>query len=387
MPERTFPARRTAASMLVTGFSILGIGVSAAEAPTDHPGTVVSSHVLAETELITSAAKGYRIIYRTTGQRDEPEVSGGNIYLPGGEAPPGGWPVISWAHSTSGIARGCAPNLRGGFADTFDERPEMSAYLAQGYAVLATDYIGLGAPGEYQYLAGRAAGHAVLDIVRAGRALDAGLSNSYALAGHSIGGQSALYAAHTASRYAPELDLRGTLAFAPTSNYEDLITALSGPDLAVPLPEGLQIRVLMIMAGLDQVRPDLRVLDHLSDRGRQVLALAEGGAGCLSEASAAVADRSFGELFVEPLSDPALITAFRDYMAVPTTGYHRPVVLVQGGVDTVQPMPTTTLLQQQLQHGGVDSRLRFYPSATHFTLMVQARSDTDEFLGRVLPPP
>ncbi|MBF6166501.1 alpha/beta fold hydrolase [Streptomyces gardneri] len=387
MSRRTLPVRRVIVTVLAAVSLVPVTGLSAADAlPAAGPGTITSFRPLMEAELIPSAGKGYRLVYRTTGQNGEPQISAGNIYLPAGNPPPGGWRVVSWGHSTSGIAQGCAPNLMGGIADTFDETPQLSAYLAQGYAVTATDYIGLGAPGHYEYLAGRAAGHAVLDIVRAGRAHDRGLSNSYVLAGHSIGGHSALLAARLSPIYAPELDLRGTVAYAPTSNYEDLIATLSGPGLRVPLPEGLQIRVLMIMAGLDHVRPDLRVTDYLSDRGKQVLALAEAGEGCLRSAGDAVAGRPFGDLFSKPLSDPALITALRDYMAVPTTGYRQPLLLLQGGVDTVQPMPTTMLLQQQLEQGGADSRLLFYPPATHFTLLQHARSDANAFLADVLPP-
>jgi pimeloyl-ACP methyl ester carboxylesterase len=274
------------------------------------------------------------------------------------------------------MRQGCAPNLMGGLADTHDETPQLSALLAQGYAVAATDYIGLGAPGRYEYLAGRAEGHAVLDVVRAGYRVDADLSESYALAGHSIGGHAALLAAQLSSGYAPELQLRGTAAFAPTSNYEDVIGVLAGPDLTAPFPAGLQVRVLMILAGLDHARPELKALDYLSERGKQVLALAAEGPGCLESASTAVAGRSLGELFAEPLTEPALTAALRDYMGVPATGYQQPVLLLQGGADTVQPAPTTLLLQQQLQQGGADSHLRFYPAATHFTLLPEARSET-----------
>ena len=33
------------------------------------------------------------------------------VLIPAGSAPVGGWPVIAWAHGTSGMARICAPSL------------------------------------------------------------------------------------------------------------------------------------------------------------------------------------------------------------------------------------------------------------------------------------
>ncbi|MEU1551036.1 alpha/beta fold hydrolase [Nocardia sp. NPDC005745] len=385
-PGVRIAVRRAISALLVAGCSIPVAGVAAAEpAASSSPGTIVSSRSLEAAELIPAAGEGYRLVYRTTGRDGEPEISGGNVYLPAGTPPPGGWRVVSWAHGTSEMAQGCAPNLMGGIADTHDETPQLSDYLAQGYAVAATDYIGLGASGHYEYLAGRAEGHAVLDIVRASRLVDSEISNSYALAGHSIGGHAVLHAAQLSSSYAPELDLRGTAAFAPTSNYEQLISALSGPDLAVPLPAGLQIRVLMVLAGLDHARPELAVTDYLSERGKQVLAIAESGQGCLKSAEEALAGRPFGQLFTKPLSDPALTAALRDYMAAPTTGYNRPLLILQGGADNVQPMPTTILLQQQLHQSNLDSRLMLYPAANHFTLLPQARHDTTAFLAHILP--
>lgn len=277
-------------------------------------------------------------------------------------------------------------NLDGEMADGFNETPQLSSYLARGYAVEATDYIGLGAPGFYEYLAGRADGHAVLDIIRAGHMLDPALSESSVLAGHSIGGHSVLLAAELAPRYAPELDVRGALSYAPTSNVDGLITAVVGPGLpAMPFLDGLQVRVMMILAGLDHARPDLHAVDYLSPWGKQMLAIAKEGHNCMGAVEAAVAGQPLGKMYAKPLSDPALSAALHDYLSVPTTSYRTPVLLLQGASDTVQPMPTTLLLQQQLQQGGTDSRLRLYPSATHFTVLRQAASDEQAFLLRTLP--
>lgn len=58
--------------------------------------------------------------------------------------------------------------------------------LARGYVVTATDYPGLGMPRPHPYLVGISEGRAVLDSVRAARALpEARASGNFAVWGHS----------------------------------------------------------------------------------------------------------------------------------------------------------------------------------------------------------
>ena len=55
--------------------------------------------------------------------------------------------------------------------------PLLQRWLKAGYAVVRTDYEGLGTPGVHPYLVGRSEGRSVLDAVRAARALDPRLSS------------------------------------------------------------------------------------------------------------------------------------------------------------------------------------------------------------------
>jgi len=48
--------------------------------------------------------------------------------------------VIAWAHDLSGVARQYAPSL----ARNLNRGPLLSMYVSLGYAVVATDYTGLG---------------------------------------------------------------------------------------------------------------------------------------------------------------------------------------------------------------------------------------------------
>ena len=58
----------------------------------------------------------------------------------------------------------------------------------------------------------------MLDIVRAARAIDPRISGRVVIAGHSQGGQAALFAAADAPHWTPELRLRGVIAFAPSNH-------------------------------------------------------------------------------------------------------------------------------------------------------------------------
>ncbi len=98
--------------------------------------------------------------------------------------------------------------------------------LAKGYIVVATDYPGLGTPGIHPYLIGISEGRAVLDSVRAARALPrSGASDRFVLWGHSQGGHAVLYAGEMAKAYAPELKLFGVAAAAPATYLAELFDA------------------------------------------------------------------------------------------------------------------------------------------------------------------
>ncbi|MBD0323785.1 MAG: hypothetical protein ICV72_10420, partial [Aldersonia sp.] len=101
-----------------------------------------------------------------TGPGDRPALSSGAVYVPDGMPPQGGWPVVSWAHGTVGMGDQCAPS---NYKSTERDSAYLAHWMQQGYAVVATDYVGLGNPGVHPYLDGPAAARSVVDMVRAAR--------------------------------------------------------------------------------------------------------------------------------------------------------------------------------------------------------------------------
>ncbi|GBR53638.1 secretory lipase family protein [Neokomagataea thailandica NBRC 106555] len=95
------------------------------------------------------------------------------------------------------------------------EQAFFDEWLRQGYAVVATDYQGLGEAGQVLFMHARSEGMNVLDSVRAARSRFSELSDSVLLYGHSQGGQAVLAAAALAPTYAPGIKVLGVMAAAP----------------------------------------------------------------------------------------------------------------------------------------------------------------------------
>ena len=112
------------------------------------PGSIVKADELLGAPL---ASRAWRIMYRTTDVHGDPAVSTGVLIVPLMPAPPGGRTVLSWGHPTTGAALQCAPSY--GF-DPFIGIEGLRFLLDRGYAVVATDYIGMGTEGADSYLIG-----------------------------------------------------------------------------------------------------------------------------------------------------------------------------------------------------------------------------------------
>jgi dipeptidyl aminopeptidase/acylaminoacyl peptidase len=177
---------------------------------TARPLTTAAALPSAETRLIT---------YVSNDSHGQPIVVSGTVAVPKSTPPDGGWPVISWAHGTTGYADTCAPS-----ADTVDGlvhdyisvvNPMLDSWVARGYAVVQTDYQGLGTPGGHPYVDGISEANTVTDIVQAARDVDPHIGTQWVAIGHSQGGQAALFTAQDAQRGDPELELLGAVSIAP----------------------------------------------------------------------------------------------------------------------------------------------------------------------------
>jgi acetyl esterase/lipase len=183
------------------------------------PGTIIRQEAMVGAP---AGASAYRVLYRSTSPDDVPIAVSGVIIIPAGDPLPGGWPIVAWAHPTTGIVPRCAPSLA---IFIFQQIAGSRELLEQGYAIAATDYPGLGTPGPHPYLVGESEARAVIDSVRAARSFP-GMANSsrYAVWGHSQGGQASLFTSMISKSYAPELQLVGAATAAPATDLATLMT-------------------------------------------------------------------------------------------------------------------------------------------------------------------
>jgi len=242
--------------------------------PDGAPGDVIWKRALTNDAALPAAGANWLVLYRSTDIDGEPIAVSGTVAVPEGTPPEGGWPVISWTHGTTGIADICAPSKN---APDYPARAYVSLmneglneWVRQGYAVVKTDYQGLGTPGPHPYLIGEVEARGAVDMVRAARRVDPNLSRDWLAMGHSQGGQAAVYASYLGPLYAPELNLTGAVAISPASHLgEQVRYAQTHPDTPSSAYGALMLNSAAAMS------PQVKLDEILTPLGQERTALTE----------------------------------------------------------------------------------------------------------------
>lgn len=304
--------------------------------PSTQPGYLIRSEPM---NLSVSGGTAYRILYVSQTPDNKPSVSSGMMFVPNA-AQPGERKVVAWAHGTQGFGDACTPSRsQDPLNDLSTWLPEM---MQRGWVVVATDYAGLGTPGDPYYLVGSSEAHDVLNSVRAARGFsDAQAGSQFAVAGHSQGGHSSLFTAQLAQEYAPELQLVAAAGAAPAAElpalfsqqYNQAVAWGIGPDVAVSWP---------------LVYPDLDISSVISPAGmRNYYRLAF---GCVQQQILGIEIRNyFNQQFFS--SNPMQVQSWYQISAQQTPNTAKinvPVYIAQGLNDSVVLPDTTALLIQNL---------------------------------------
>jgi pimeloyl-ACP methyl ester carboxylesterase len=338
---------------------------------TGTPGTVVRA------EVAPGAPEGstaWRILFRSTDQAGQPVLNSGMLVVPDGPAPLDGRTIVSWGHPTTGSAEKCAPSRS---VDPYFWIEGLPDLLSRGYAVVATDYTGLGVPGPDSYLIGATEGRNVLDAARAARnLLGADASDRLLLWGHSQGGQAVLFGAELWKEYAPDLDLRGVAVAAPAADLASLLRADIG-DLS-----GVSIGSYAFAAYADVYGADLDTI--LTPAA--IAALPTINSFCLltqNEALHAAAKPLIGRFVT---SDPATTEPWVGLLKRNTPGSVRlpvPLFVAQGLDDTLVRPGTTAAFVERERRVGSNVTYDEVSGATHATVANRAIPSVVTFLHQV----
>jgi pimeloyl-ACP methyl ester carboxylesterase len=346
-------------------------------------GGVIWARTQTGPAALAGAARNELVLYRSISANGRAVAVSGTVSVPPGRPPNGGWPVITWDHGTTGIADVCAPSRDslGDPAHIYIDYiyPLLGRWLQAGWAVLRTDYEGLGTPGIHPYLDGVSEAHSTLDMVRAARRLVPALGSRVIIAGHSQGGQAALWAAALAAKWTPELHVRGTVAFAPVSHL-----AVQADDVHSVSTTSLSGDVSLILRGIDTADAALHVGGLLTPQAAALYP--QTLTRCLPQLGQ---PDSFGSLpassFFGSDADLApVIAALGARMDPDRLRIRTPVLIEQGGADgTVFPV-FTQQLDQELAGLGDPITLHSYPGVTHGGIVVAGASDATSFVAAQL---
>jgi alpha-beta hydrolase superfamily lysophospholipase len=218
--------------------------------PPGKAGELIRSEEVEQYE-VPYPVSAVRILYHSRSAAGNDVATSGVVLVPSEQKPPsGGWPVIAWAHGAAGVARSCAPSLM----RNVGHGPILSMYVNLGYAVVATDYTGLGTNFRNAFMDSSSNATDVVNSVPAARTAVPQLGARWIVMGEAEGGLTALAVAEKEN----EMRDPGYLGAIAIS---DLATAkeVSG--------HGSSSLMLMSLAyGIETVYPQFKVTDMLTQK-------------------------------------------------------------------------------------------------------------------------
>jgi pimeloyl-ACP methyl ester carboxylesterase len=308
--------------------------------------------------VLPEGVSAYRFVYHSRSTTGQPVASSGVIFVPPGPVPPGGWPVIAWAHGTAGVARSCAPSA---MKDVFYGDTGLYGFLNSlytsltgtvfpSYAVVATDYTGLGTNYPHEYLSRFAQGLDVIySIPAAHAALPGVLSKKWVTVGHSQGGEAALAVAELQSLF-KDKNYLGAVSVAPLT---DLVGTLQ------QVSTGVAGYLPLVAHGVKSVFPAMNYNDIFTQTAWDRLETIETVSGapllppaadpsarlsCLYVATAAFGDLTLNDVYQTGPGkgvDNVYIKAFSLLNQPGIVKANRPILVAQGNDDEVIPPALT----------------------------------------------
>lgn len=248
-------------------FTPIFSGAEALPAPDltdDGPGSLVEMKpVKGDRNFDEAGATAARIVYRSTNGDGRPSQVSALLAVPAGPPPAGGWPIISFGHEATGLLPKCAPTLA---AEFWGYSSGMAVYLRRGFAIVMSDYHGLGvAPGpneqQHSILDAPTLGNNIIDAARAMHRAAPSTSTNWGALGAGEGGLAAWAAAERGGAYGAGMNMVGAVAVNPIADLAPLADADRTAALTTADQYRLQIRMLQ---SLENMQSDFDLDAHRS---------------------------------------------------------------------------------------------------------------------------
>ena len=347
-------------------------------------GALLRQESLPDRFGLPEAGVAVRILYVSSDWRDgHPIVVSGAVFFPRGTPPTAGWPVVGWAHGTTGIADVCAPS---NLPRSSRDREYLGAWLDQGYAVVATDYPGLGTQGPHPYLLYRSEGMSVLDGIRAALGGWPKLLRNEAVAvGQSQGAGAALGAGYLLRSYAPDVKLVGVVATGIVAAVADVKGAPQIPQsdfFADPDYEDAAFAMLHFLGTDRSIDPSVDPNVYVSRLGRQLLRA--GLTGCMTDMvkvakAGHMSAKSIYKRSVESLDEAETVAG-----RFPTAEMPVPVFVGVGLADRAAGTTGQYNFISAMCRANVAVDWQYYPHASHMSAVVRSLQHSKPFVAALM---
>ncbi|MCV7345109.1 lipase family protein [Mycolicibacterium rhodesiae] len=343
-------------------------------APLEESGAILNSEGVRDLDpsLQSTVEWAQRFTYHSrSGVNDSGTHVTAILLVPKGSPPDGGWRIVAFGHPATGILPGCGPSTSPtllGSADTVKQ------LLQAGFAVVVSDYQGLGSLDKthdqpdldtyHPYLDSMTAGYNLINAVRAARKLfdkaNTPSSTSWLAFGMGQGGQAAWAADELAGNEGWNLTLLGAVAISPVAD----ITGLADAAAAGTLNTQQELDLIAFLAGLKSSYPrDFNLDDYRSGIVAQkwdaLLACDPAG---LEARSAIAAQITPDDL--RPKSPAALETlrGFLKKVSLPQGPTQAPMLVIYGDQDPLVPAAWTDLAVNNACAAGAVITIRRLPA-------------------------
>jgi pimeloyl-ACP methyl ester carboxylesterase len=317
---------------------------------------------------LPKGATAVRILYHSLDATAHDVATSGVVLIPAGTPPSTGWPVIAWAHGTSGVARLCAPSA---MKDVYYGDEGLMPMVAAGFAVVATDYHGLGTEGPHQYVSKVAQALDVIYSIPAAHAAVRSLGSKWVADGHSQGGLAAWGVAE-AEYLLKDPEYLGAVSVAGVAREVDFFSHLSNTP-------GVGFYLAFMAAGIHARYPEFNprdlvsdsVLEHYSDVTTK---------GCFYYGYATYAAAPSGTLLRPKWDSSVWIHRFFEGNAVANAPIGGPLFVIAGEADQTVPIAGVRAAVKQMCSAKQPVTFRSYPGLDHDPTMEKSTPDQLEWI-------